>query len=115
VLPSAYTTSPENGVKSSFPIALICTARRRIQASASTNQGPETGDLVAGGRTCSPAEVPGVGAERGVRPPGGAPDRESCLSFESCLSPETGKMRDAASQALAHAPTVASSTCLHVS
>jgi len=27
--------------KPSFPIALICTARRRIPASATTNQGPE--------------------------------------------------------------------------
>ena len=33
-------------IKSSFSIVLICTTRRRIPASASTNQGPETGDLI---------------------------------------------------------------------
>jgi len=33
-------------MKSSFPIALICTTRRRIAASASTNQGSENGCLI---------------------------------------------------------------------
>jgi len=36
--------------KSSFQIALICNARRRIPASASTNQGPKKDDL--GDKTC---------------------------------------------------------------
>ena len=36
----------QRGVKSSFEFVLIRTTRRWIQASASTNQGPEKGDLV---------------------------------------------------------------------
>jgi len=36
--------SPQKGGESSFSVALICTASRRIPASA-TNQGPEKGDL----------------------------------------------------------------------
>ena len=35
------TTSPQSRIKSAFTIALICTTRRRILASASTNQGPK--------------------------------------------------------------------------
>ena len=35
-----------SGIKSSFSIALMCTTSRRMPASASTNQGPETGDVV---------------------------------------------------------------------
>ena len=38
-------TSPHSGIKSSFLISLIFTTSRRILASASTNQGPEKGDL----------------------------------------------------------------------
>jgi len=40
------TTSHPRGGKSSFSIALICTTSRRIAESASTNQGPEKGDLI---------------------------------------------------------------------
>ena len=36
-------TSPQKEIKSSFSSALICTTRRRIPASASTNHGPEKG------------------------------------------------------------------------
>jgi len=36
-------------IKSSFSSALICTAHRRIQTSACTNQEPEKGDLMADG------------------------------------------------------------------
>jgi len=40
------TTSPQSGIKSSLSIALICTTRRQIPASAGTNHGPEKGDLI---------------------------------------------------------------------
>ena len=39
-------TSPQPESTSSFSIALICTARRRNQASANTNPGPEKSDLM---------------------------------------------------------------------
>ena len=51
--------SPLREIESSFQIVLVCTARRRIPASTSTNQGPEQGDLIllgglqAGARTSS--------------------------------------------------------------
>ena len=38
--------TPQRGTKPSFPIALICATRRRIQARGSTNQGLEKGDLI---------------------------------------------------------------------
>jgi hypothetical protein len=38
--------SPQTGKKTPFPIAFICSKSRRIPASASTNQGPEKGDLI---------------------------------------------------------------------
>jgi len=41
--------SPQRGSKPSFGIAWMCTARRRIPAIASTNQGTEKGDLIAVG------------------------------------------------------------------
>ena len=37
---------PSRGGKSYFSCALICTTNRRIPVSASTNQGPEKGDLM---------------------------------------------------------------------
>jgi hypothetical protein len=37
---------PQSGIKSSVSVALMCTKRRRVPASASTNQGPEKGDFV---------------------------------------------------------------------
>ena len=37
---------PGRQVKSSFSIPLICTTRRRIPVSASTNQGPAKVDLL---------------------------------------------------------------------
>jgi len=40
------TTSPQSSIKSPVLIALMCTTNRRIPASASKNQGPETGDLI---------------------------------------------------------------------
>ena len=49
----------ESEIKSSFLIALRFTTSRRILASASTNQGPEKGDLVAGTRSrSSPSTSP---------------------------------------------------------
>ena len=62
------STSPQRGGKLPFSIALICTTSRRIPAIASTNQGPEKGDLVAD-------EAVGVcGPVRGPRlPPGPRP------------------------------------------
>ena len=39
-------TSPQSAIKSSFSIALICTTSHRIPVSASTNQGPEKGEVV---------------------------------------------------------------------
>ena len=44
-LSPSLSTSHTRGSKSSVSIALICTTRRRFLASASANQGPETGDL----------------------------------------------------------------------
>ena len=41
------STSPQSGIKSSLKLALVCTTRRRIPVSASTNQGPEKGNLVS--------------------------------------------------------------------
>ena len=38
--------SPQSAIKSFFLIALICTTRSQIPASASTNHGPEKGDLI---------------------------------------------------------------------
>ena len=46
LLPTPYTLHPQSGIKSSFSIALICTARCRTPASASTNQGSEEDNLV---------------------------------------------------------------------
>ena len=47
-------SEPEMGSSSSCPIALTCTARRRVPASVGANEGPATGDLMmfcgAGGR-----------------------------------------------------------------
>ena len=37
---------PSIRISASFEIALICTTRRQIPASASTNQGPEKDDLI---------------------------------------------------------------------
>jgi hypothetical protein len=37
--------SPQSGIKSFISIALICSTSRRIPASDSANQGPETGVL----------------------------------------------------------------------
>jgi len=37
---------PQSGRKSPSSIPLICTTSRRIPARASTNQGPENGDLI---------------------------------------------------------------------
>jgi len=42
---AAAATWP-GGIKSSLSVALMCTKRRRIPASAGTNQGPEKGDLI---------------------------------------------------------------------
>jgi len=39
-------SSLEEAIKSSCPIALICTISCLIPANASTNQGPETGSLM---------------------------------------------------------------------
>ena len=39
-------TSPERGIRSSFPLALMCTTCHWIPASASTHQGPAPGDLI---------------------------------------------------------------------
>jgi hypothetical protein len=36
----------EEGIKSFFPIALICTTRCRIPANASANQGPKKAGLI---------------------------------------------------------------------
>ena len=35
-----------SGITSAFAIDLVCTTRRRIQASSSTNPRPEKGDLI---------------------------------------------------------------------
>ena len=43
---AATLTTSQRGGKSSVSIALICTTRRWIPACASTNQGPEKGDLI---------------------------------------------------------------------
>ena len=48
----------QRGSKSSFPIALICTTRRRIPAISSTDQGPEKDDLTGQlGRLCNALDV----------------------------------------------------------
>ena len=44
------TTIPQSGFESTLSIVLIRAASRWILASASTNQGPEKGDLILGGR-----------------------------------------------------------------
>ena len=43
---STLLTSPQKGSKSPVPIALICTASRRVPASANTHQGPGKGNLI---------------------------------------------------------------------
>ena len=39
-------TSPQNGIKSSFSIALICTTSRRILVSANTNLETQKSELI---------------------------------------------------------------------
>ena len=43
---ATVANSPPSGIKPSFSMALICTTRRRIPLSASTNQGSEKGEWV---------------------------------------------------------------------
>ena len=40
------STSPQTRIEWSFSIAFICTLRRRIPASAGTNQGSDKSDLI---------------------------------------------------------------------
>ena len=54
--PRARPPAPRGGSKSYVSIALICTTSRWIQASASTNQGPEKGNLL----TCRCRRLSGV-------------------------------------------------------
>ena len=58
------------GGKSSFSIALICTARRRIPASASRNRGPAKGDVIplSGSLRCPPRPRPPAGLPAAFAP-----------------------------------------------
>jgi len=65
--------------KSSFSIALMCTTRRWIPSRASTNQGPEKGDLIPGG--CAAG-----GPAAGRRGAGGAgPQSDFLLTAKSLI------------------------------
>jgi len=47
-------SSRQRGIKTDFPTTLICTTRRWVLASASTNQGPKKGGIK---RRFGPAQV----------------------------------------------------------